>query len=390
MRLTLISAESVSIGNIRFLKGEWTEVPDDRLWYFLSEGCPYILREERCLGLYHIRYTGDAPQAFELEDDTGRRTFDVHPGEDYAVKRHEASKLLRRRDFVHTPPADVLPYCDRVVVIRHGGLGDVLLSMPAVRKLKAAYPELTVDYATSDIFADVPRRVAGCETVWDVAEVYEQTGYDAVFDLRVLVESAEDSASVHRADIFARRLGLTLDSYATPYVVTDAEREDVRGMVGDAARPLIGVQTAGSIGRRTPSVGRMLEIVAALMACGYTCMMLDHRPDDQWEGTVNLTGKLSVPQLFAALAECDVVLAGDSGVLHAANAVGVPTVGTFGSVDARLRVRDQPNCLTIQCNEWSGCAVCNDHQFQRCAAPEFCQDAVPTDVVVSAVTSLIR
>jgi len=386
MRLTSVVAESVRVGNLRFSKGEWTDVPSELLHYFLAEECPYLLREERCIGLYHVRYTGDKRQKFVFDDGGDKCTINAVSGGDYAVRRHDAARLLRRQDFIHTPPSDLLPACDSVVIIRHGGLGDVLLSMPMVRQLKATYPKLVVDYATSNQFMEIPRRVGGCGQVWDVGEVYEQAGYDAVFDVRMLVEAAQDSSSVHRSDIFARRLELTLDSYAMPYSVTDTEREEARALIGSVKHPVVGVQVAGSIGMRTPSVEKMEEIVSALDC---TCVMLDHRADDRWDGEVNLTGRLTVPQLFAVVSECDAVLAGDSGVLHVSNSVGTPVVGLFGSVSAGLRVKDQPNCTTIQCNEFSGCPVCNDHQFNRCTDPSGCLDAVPTDLVVNSVRALL-
>lgn len=44
----------------------------------------------------------------------------------------------------------------------------------------------------------------------------------------------------------------------------------------------------------------------------------------------DLTGRTSIPELAAVLARCDVLLANNSGVMHAGAAVGTPTVGVFG------------------------------------------------------------
>lgn len=45
---------------------------------------------------------------------------------------------------------------------------------------------------------------------------------------------------------------------------------------------------------------------------------------------LDLTGRTTIPELAAVLARCDVLLANDSGVMHAGAAVGTPTVGVFG------------------------------------------------------------
>lgn len=50
----------------------------------------------------------------------------------------------------------------------------------------------------------------------------------------------------------------------------------------------------------------------------------------------NAVGRTSIPQLSALLAQCDVVVANDSGPLHIAAAHGRPTVALFGPTDPRL------------------------------------------------------
>ncbi len=51
---------------------------------------------------------------------------------------------------------------------------------------------------------------------------------------------------------------------------------------------------------------------------------------------VNLCGRTDLPQLAAVLARCRVMVANDSGPLHIAAALGVPTVALFGPTDPRL------------------------------------------------------
>lgn len=47
----------------------------------------------------------------------------------------------------------------------------------------------------------------------------------------------------------------------------------------------------------------------------------------------NSVGKTSLRQTAALLAQCDVVVSADTGALHMASALGVPTVGLFGPTD---------------------------------------------------------
>jgi len=48
------------------------------------------------------------------------------------------------------------------------------------------------------------------------------------------------------------------------------------------------------------------------------------------EDSVVLAGQLTLPQTFAALERCDLVISVDTGPMHAAAAMGTPTIGLFG------------------------------------------------------------
>jgi lipopolysaccharide heptosyltransferase II len=52
---------------------------------------------------------------------------------------------------------------------------------------------------------------------------------------------------------------------------------------------------------------------------------------------LNLCGELGVDETAAVLSHCDLLIAGDSPLLHLAAAMGTPTVGLFGPTDGRQR-----------------------------------------------------
>ena len=54
---------------------------------------------------------------------------------------------------------------------------------------------------------------------------------------------------------------------------------------------------------------------------------------EMWTKPVSLAGKTSIPELAALLKRCDLFLGGDSGPLHLASALGVPSVSIYGPTD---------------------------------------------------------
>jgi ADP-heptose:LPS heptosyltransferase len=81
------------------------------------------------------------------------------------------------------------------------------------------------------------------------------------------------------------------------------------------------------------------------------------------EGVVNLAGKTSLALLPALLERCRVVVAGDTGPLHAAMAVGTPVVALFGPTDEnQFDFGESDRCLTVDLD----CRPCRPHGSLRC------------------------
>lgn len=385
MRLTPAVAQTVASCGHLFKKGEWTSVSDEAD-YLLSDACPFVLMEERSLGPRQIKYIGEKQRVLRWQNGVepeGR--WRARPEDVLSVPRHAAVQLLKRADVAYLDPQEVLARAKTVIVIRNGGLGDNLLTLPSVSEARRLNPHLHVTYCTEPHYKELVSRNSFVDEAITIEEAYDKAPYDATFDLRMYCEAASDSGEVHRSDIFARSFGVELSDYAMSYTVLEDEKAQAGKLVEGLRSPIIAVQAAGSIPRRMTSRVKTEEIIAALRVQGASVVLVDHRRDDSWDVDLNLTGMLSVPEMMAVLDACDYVVAGDSGVLHAANALNKRVCGLFGSVDYRLRVKNQPNCRPIQCNDYSGCTICNDWQRKRCASPATCLDSVPTDLVVQTV-----
>ena len=95
---------------------------------------------------------------------------------------------------------------------------------------------------------------------------------------------------------------------------------------------------------------------------------------------IDFTGKTSVADLPALLAHCHLFIGNDSGAMHVAAAVGLPTVGIFGPTDPSgtapvtprsTIVRDQPYC--------SPCFL------RRCPIDHRCMTRISVNQVLASV-----
>jgi ADP-heptose:LPS heptosyltransferase len=104
---------------------------------------------------------------------------------------------------------------------------------------------------------------------------------------------------------------------------------------------------------------------------------------------IDLTGRLSLSQLGALYQRCALMIGNDSGVMHLANAVGIPVVALFGPSDPRVYGPYDQKSLAL----WHevGCNPCFQNGRAR---PDCCPnhsiDAIGIDECWQAVEIVLR
>ena len=114
---------------------------------------------------------------------------------------------------------------------------------------------------------------------------------------------------------------------------------------------------------------RVGESIAALIETGHT----------------NLIGKTTLAELIAALSECRLLLTNDTGTMHLAAFLGVPTVALFGSTEPALTgPLGAGNRILRHHVECSPCFL------RDCPIDFRCMKAIATDEVVEAVLRILE
>lgn len=103
-------------------------------------------------------------------------------------------------------------------------------------------------------------------------------------------------------------------------------------------------------------------------------------------GVVDLLGRTTLPEAVGILRRCEAYVGNDSGLMHLAGALGVATVGIFGSSDPRW---------TAPLGPWTRAVVaagfpCRPCFRRTCNQDVFCLDTVAATAVLAEVESLIR
>jgi ADP-heptose:LPS heptosyltransferase len=330
----------------------------------------------------------------------------------------------------------------RILVIRRKGLGDALVTLPAVRRLAEAFPRAHVDLVIDRPFAQLLGDLARGLTVvpwsadipgWRWVQQLRARRYDLVLDYlgspRTAVWTALSGAPVrvgydlctrrwaynvrvprnrsgqHRLNQFAgeafldplRALGLAPDPWRGGGAASldpslgEAYRDWHQAQAATGRPRVVLVFSASWPAKAWPAV-RAAACYRELAAAGLDPVLAPGPGDDDLiagitavAGEVRMAPPTSLPELAHLLTGSAVFVGTDNGARHLAAALGVPTVTVFGPTDPRGWNPDDPRHVAVV--RPVPCAPCN---LTRCPVPGHpCLDDLPAADVTAAVLALL-
>jgi lipopolysaccharide heptosyltransferase II len=329
-----------------------------------------------------------------------------------------------------------------ILVLRFSAVGDVVLTAPALAALRAAWPNTKILFAVNaglapvvahnphvdDVYALGPR-----DSALDVARWARQRGAEAVLDLHGKLKSRLVRLAL--ADLPAvswtkRRLQdtlavkLKLRPYRSDVRLADRYHHAVEALVGQSlphgplrfwtdpdetepvaailkgaglrsGHPVLGMNPGANwatkrwpterfaeLARRVQAKGWQVAINGSAEEAGLGAQIVEAAP-----GVVDLCGKLTLNQLGSFLAGCTAFLANDTGPMHIARALGVPTLAIFGSTDPSMFSWTGHGYVF---NENLPCAPCSFYGRRSCPRRHFrCLLEVSADAVWEKLLPLL-
>lgn len=268
----------------------------------------------------------------------------------------------------------------RILVIRGGAIGDFILTLPAIRLLREAFPaahleilgyQHIVAIAEGRFYADairsieygpmagffVPRSELGADLAEYFASFQQVVSYlfdpDGFFEGNVrragvknfLRAYAKIDDSEHAARQLARplqSLALFLEDPAATVHPTAHDRDVAAAFLGNCERPLVALHPGSGSAKKNWPVERWRELGADLLARGCELLLIGGEADEAqladlgaaWHGSpVRTARNLPLPHLAALLEKCALFIGHDSGISHLAAASGTRCVLLFGATD---------------------------------------------------------
>ncbi|HPC11688.1 MAG TPA: HAD-IIIA family hydrolase, partial [candidate division Zixibacteria bacterium] len=333
---------------------------------------------------------------------------------------------------------------EKILVIRFGSLGDVILTSAAVLNLKISFPGSRLTFFTKERFGGLAAAFDGVDEVVCLPEggdgrelvrlalELDRRGFDAVADLHGNFRSwltrkmvTAPHATVYPKRRLARRRLLRGRNRLAPGPHTiDLYNQAVRAIGGKtpARRPLLPPPVPDA--DLPPSVR---EFLGRHQVCVAAAPGAAHRPKQWpverfaaaaaelhrtygagivWIATSAEQGKGPKPpavapehcvelvdrpigEIAAVLRRCTATLANDSGIAHLSSAVGTPAAVVFGPTHPALGFAPRGLCdRVLEVEEY--CRPCSLHGEKACFREEpYCLTRISPEAAAEAVADLI-
>ena len=329
-----------------------------------------------------------------------------------------------------------------VLVLRFSAVGDVVLTSPAIDALRQAWPDARIVYALKERLAHLVKHNPAVDEVVALRAGEGPLSYsrrlravkpDVVLDLHGKIRSKilralipgvpkvvwhkrdfRDTLPVklglrpyHSSMLFADRYHAAVEAlvgrklprgrlqyFLGPDDVPEADRV-LRAAGVDPSRPILGMSPGANwetkrwpaerfagLARRALAQGIQVAVQGSASEAPLGALVAREAP-----GAVDLCGKLDLRGLGGFISRCAAFAANDSGPMHIARALGVPTLAFFGSTDPAMFEFAGHEMLFAGVE----CAPCSFFGRRRCPRGHFrCMLDLDEDRAWNALSPLLR
>ncbi len=332
----------------------------------------------------------------------------------------------------------------RILLIRFGSFGDLVLTTPVLINLKIHYPNSQITFLTKERYRSLVEMFDGVDELRTISDdldsfsyfrsflTLDPPSYDLIIDLhgnprswltRTLTYASQKLVYPKRRIERSRIVKTKQYPQCSPHTI-DLYNSTITelGKYPYLQRPMIAGRTLRNIHQEIPTgfgkengyiciapdaahaaktypVERFIQIAKALHEqSGVAIVWLVTKTNEGAERLLaqnvppphlHICTGLSWPSLTAVIAKGKVTIANDSGVAHLSSAVGIPVISLFGPTHPSLGFAPRGQFdVVLDAPVW--CRPCSLHGSKPCFRDrQYCFEAITSADVVNAATSLL-
>ena len=260
------------------------------------------------------------------------------------------------------------------LIIRDAGIGDLLLLEPVIRTLKekgdtislvTRYPEVfenspsVSEYFQMNKFAEIPKGL-------------KVSDWDTYNDLKSYSETCENRDTEHRTDCFNQLFDLNIEDKEPRLYFSDKDKSVLKKEEGFK---YIGVALDGSHYFRRYAYGSQLiehiinqdeKNIVVIIGDGWEDGKGYVKYDKKHKRVINLQAKTDIRQAINVIKDLDYMIAVDTGLMHCALALHIPTVCIFSIITPMLRTKYYTGQKVNFVKKGIDCIGCGNFHMSKC------------------------
>ncbi len=280
----------------------------------------------------------------------------------------------------------------KILIIRFSSLGDIILTTPLLKILKQDFPESEIDYCTKKSYADIIRYNPAINKVLEVSDdmdfaelsllksILRKSKYDLILDLhnnlrtfylkfflrfsskilvfkkysfrKFLLVNFKINIMKDLTPIMNRYIKVlhsivkteTMDNIKPGIFTNDYAKEEAEKLISNLKIPqkskLICIVPSSKHFTKTYPAENFAELINKFNKDEYSFLLIGKGNDEvsikkikslTGENVYDLCDKLTLLELTEVMKKCDLVISGDTGPMHIAEATGTPLIMMAGS-----------------------------------------------------------
>jgi ADP-heptose:LPS heptosyltransferase len=270
--------------------------------------------------------------------------------------------------------------------------GQIRRLVRAVRRVRPAEAVIFTSFHQSPLPTALVLRMAGVRRISAISEDYPGSLLDIRHQLTADIPEARRNLSL------AQAAGFRLPPGDPATLALTGPLPDTQSLTGGGR--YIVLHPGASVPARRSSAARTAVLITALADAGYRVLVTGSADERELAGrdpagrahrvdrVVNLCGRTDLPRLASVLAGADVTVAPNTGAAHLAAAVGTPVVSLFSPVVPAARWAPYGVPAVLLGDQSAPCA---GSRARACPVPGHpCLDGIEPTAVVAAVAALTR
>jgi heptosyltransferase II len=334
---------------------------------------------------------------------------------------------------------------NKILIRATNWIGDAILTLPAIASIRATYQHAYIAVLAKPWVADIYRLFADIDEViiyenkydnvmgvFRLAQILKKRKFDAAILLQNAIEAAIMSSAAcipiragydsdGRGILLTHRVSRTkeirklhqIDYYlemvkALSFVSVSKEMHletkinqvDAQAVLqkylSDNKEPIVGIAPGATYGPAKRWFPERFAVVADKIADSFACQIILLGGKADWdiaEGVrklahtdlINLSGNTSLKEAVYLISQCHLFISNDSGLMHIAGALNIPTIAIFGSTNPTT-TSPAGNQSIVVCKEVS-CSPCLK---EKCPTDFRCMELISVSDVWEKAQAILQ